>query len=410
MEESVNQINQVRGQFDKILFVSVLCLMLIGVFMVYSATSVVAPTRAETAAPKTDTAATSLTDLRYLKKHLASIVLGFCIMAAMYKANADLLKKAALPLLIVSVLLLIAVKMPGIGVTVNGARRWIRVMHITFQPSELAKLSMVLIMAKYLSGESFVPESVKSFVKPVVLMLGVQGMLLLQPDFGSAAIIGIITFSLLFLAGVRIKYILSLGVVLIPVVIKLIMEPYRLKRVLVFLDPWADEKKGGFQLIQSFVALGNGGIDGVGIGKSTQKLFFLPEAKTDFIFAIVGEETGLIGAAIVVLLFFTVFIRGIYIVRRLKEGFFMYTAVGLTLLISIQAVINMAVVSGLLPTKGLPLPFISYGGSSMILNAAAVGILLNLAEGEVRQESRAVERQQDSKINRRKGRIFTYAK
>ncbi|MBF0568754.1 MAG: putative lipid II flippase FtsW [Nitrospirae bacterium] len=406
MQEITNQITQERGQFDKILFASVLCLMFVGVFMVYSATSVVAPSRTEA------TAAASLTDMRYLKKHLASIILGFVLMALMYKVNAESLKKAALPLLIMSVLLLLAVKVPGIGATVNGARRWIRVLGITFQPSELVKLSMVLFMAKYLSGGSFVPDSVKAFIKPIALMLILQGMLLLQPDFGSAAIIGIITFTLLFMAGVRIKYILSLGVVLIPVVVKLIMEPYRLKRVLVFLNPWADEKKSGFQLIQSFVALGNGGLNGVGIGKSTQKLFFLPEAKTDFIFAIVGEETGLIGAAVVVLLFLVVFIRGIYIVGRLKGGFYMYTAAGITLLIAIQAVINMAVVSGLLPTKGLPLPFISYGGSSMILNSAAIGILLNLSEGEVivRQDAPVIEGDADYKINRRKGRIFTYAK
>ncbi|WP_420264808.1 putative lipid II flippase FtsW [Candidatus Magnetominusculus dajiuhuensis] len=406
MQEITNQITQERGQFDKILFASVLCLMFVGVFMVYSATSVVAPSRTEA------TAAASLTDMRYLKKHLASIILGFVLMALMYKVNAESLKKAALPLLVTSVLLLLAVKVPGIGATVNGARRWIRVLGITFQPSELVKLSMVLFMAKYLSGGSFVPDSVKAFIKPIALMLILQGMLLLQPDFGSAAIIGIITFTLLFMAGVRIKYILSLGVVLIPVVVKLIMEPYRLKRVLVFLNPWADEKKSGFQLIQSFVALGNGGLNGVGIGKSTQKLFFLPEAKTDFIFAIVGEETGLIGAAVVVLLFLVVFIRGIYIVGRLKGGFYMYTAAGITLLIAIQAVINMAVVSGLLPTKGLPLPFISYGGSSMILNSAAIGILLNLSEGEVivRQDAPVIEGDADYKINRRKGRIFTYAK
>ncbi|KWT89807.1 putative lipid II flippase FtsW [Candidatus Magnetominusculus xianensis] len=406
MEEITNPVIQEKGQFDTILFVSVLCLILVGVFMVYSATSVVAPSR-------TEAAAASLTDLRYLKKHLASIILGFVLMSVMYKMNSESLKKMALPLLILSILLLLAVKIPGIGATVNGARRWIRVLGITFQPSELVKLSLVLYMAKYLSGGSFVPDSVKAFAKPVGLMLVLQAMLLLQPDFGSAAIVGVITFALLFLAGVRIKYILSLGVVLIPVVVKLIMEPYRLKRVLVFLNPWADEKRSGFQLIQSFVALGNGGLDGVGIGKSTQKLFFLPEAKTDFIFAIVGEETGLIGAAFVVLLFFIVFLRGIFIVNRLKGGFYMYTAAGITLLISIQAVINMAVVSGLLPTKGLPLPFISYGGSSMVLNAAAIGILLNLSEGEVivRHESPVITKEEaDYKVNRRKGRIFTYAK
>ncbi|MBF0457513.1 MAG: putative lipid II flippase FtsW [Nitrospirae bacterium] len=405
MEEITNQVTQEKGQFDRILFAAVLCLLFVGVFMVYSATSVVAPSR-------TETVAASLNDMRYLKKHLASIILGFVLLAVTYKMNAESLKKAALPLLICSAVLLIAVKMPGIGITVNGARRWIRLAGITFQPSELVKLSMVLFMAKYLSGASFKPDSVKAFAKPIGLMLILQGMLLLQPDFGSAAIIGIITFAMLFLAGVRIKYILSLGVVLIPVVAKLIMEPYRLKRVLVFLNPWADEKKSGFQLIQSFVALGNGGLNGVGIGKSTQKLFFLPEAKTDFIFAIVGEEMGLIGAALVVFLFLAVFIRGIYIVSRLKGGFYMYAAAGITLLISIQAVINMAVVSGLLPTKGLPLPFISYGGSSMILNAAAIGILLNLSEGEVivRQETPAIAGDTDYKNTRRKGRIFTYAK
>ncbi|MBF0517854.1 MAG: putative lipid II flippase FtsW, partial [Nitrospirae bacterium] len=401
MEEITNHVVEQKGQFDTILFVSILLLIFVGVFMVYSATSVVAPS-------KTDSAAASLTDMRYLKKHLASIILGFALMAVMYKLNAETLKKAALPLLICSALLLIAVKVPGIGATVNGARRWIRFAGITFQPSELVKLSIVLFMAKYLSGESFIPDSVKSFAKPIALMLVFQGMLLLQPDFGSSAIIGIITFTLLFLAGVRIKYILSLGVVLIPVVIKLIMEPYRWKRVTVFLNPWEDEKKSGFQLIQSFVALGNGGLNGLGIGKSTQKLFFLPEAKTDFIFAIVGEEMGLIGAAFVVMLFLIVFIRGIVIVKRLKTGFYMYTAAGIMLLISIQAVINMAVVSGLLPTKGLPLPFISYGGSSMILNSAAIGILLNLSEGvvTVSNESPAIDAEADYKINRREGRIF----
>ncbi|MCG6552819.1 MAG: putative lipid II flippase FtsW [Candidatus Magnetominusculus sp. LBB02] len=406
MEDIANQITQQKGQFDKILFAAVLCLILVGVFMVYSATSVVAPSRSG------DTLAASLTDLRYLKKHLASILLGFALMALMYKTNVETLKKAAIPLVVCSALLLLAVKVPGIGISVNGARRWIRIAGITFQPSELVKLSMVLFMARYLSGESFATDSVKAFAKPIGLMMVLQAILLLQPDFGSAAIVGVITFTLLFMAGVRIKYILSLGVVLIPVVIKLIMEPYRLKRVLVFLDPWADEKRGGFQLIQSFVALGNGGLNGVGIGKSTQKLFFLPEAKTDFIFAIVGEETGLIGAALVVLLFMVIFIRGIYIVSRLKGGFSMYTAMGIMILISIQAVTNMAVVSGLLPTKGLPLPFISYGGSSMILNAAAIGILLNLSEGEVlvRHESPVEVAEADYINKRRKGRIFTYAK
>ncbi|MBF0565623.1 MAG: putative lipid II flippase FtsW [Nitrospirae bacterium] len=369
-----------QNELDTLLLVTTLSLVLIGIFMVYSSTSVVAPSSRPVPMMGESHAAVHLIDLRYLKKHLISVFLGLVLMMITYRTSLDWLRKYAIPVGIFSVLLLLAVKIPHIGLTVNGARRWIRIGFFTFQPSESMKLAMVLCMSMYLSGQKFRPDEFTSFLKPVVFMVMVQGILLLQPDFGSASIIGAITFALLFINGVRLKYIFSVGLVMVPIIIKLVMEPYRLKRILVFLHPWADERNSGFQLIQSFVALGNGGLNGVGLGKSTQKLFFLPESKTDFIFAIIGEETGFLGALFVILLFILFFVRGVAITRKFKDGFFFNLSCGITLLIAMQAVINMAVVTGLVPTKGLPLPFISYGGSSMIVNLAEVGLLLNLAK------------------------------
>ncbi|MEO5356900.1 MAG: putative lipid II flippase FtsW [Nitrospirae bacterium YQR-1] len=397
-------------QFDRVLLITTMALLFVGAVMVYSTTSIVAPSKGGGAA-----VSASLIDLRYLKKHLVSIVLGIVLMVGFYKLRLGVLKRYAFILLGFAACLLIAVKMPYIGLTVNGARRWIRIVHFTFQPSEPAKLVLIVFLARYLSDKSFNPESFKSFIKPIVLMGTLQGLLLLQPDFGSSVIIGIITFSMLFVARVKIKFILSLGILLIPVVIKLIMKPYRLQRIMVFLDPWADERNTGFQLIQSFVAFGTGGLNGLGVGKSAQKLFFLPEAKTDFIFSIVGEEIGFIGATVVVILFMILFIRAALITLRQKEPYLYYLACGITMLIGVQALLNLSVVCGLLPTKGLPLPFISYGGTSMIMNLIEIGILLNLAKGESEEEG-SVSPHVDiysgmrEKIMRPRGRVLSDVK
>ncbi|MBF0519114.1 MAG: putative lipid II flippase FtsW [Nitrospirae bacterium] len=401
-------------QFDRVLLITTMMLVFIGAVMVYSSTSIVAPSKGGAAA--VSSASSSLIDLRYLKKHMISVLLGIVLMTVFYKLHLGALKKAAFVLIGLAALLLIAVKMPFIGLTVNGARRWIRIAHFTFQPSELAKPALIVFLARYLSGKSFDPDSFKLFLIPIGVMGLLQGLLLLQPDFGSSVILGIITFSLLFAARVRLKFILSLGVLLIPVVIKLIMKPYRLQRIMVFLDPWADEKNTGFQLIQSFVAFGNGGLRGLGIGKSTQKLFFLPEAKTDFIFSIVGEEIGFIGATIVVTLFIVLFIRGVLIAVRQREPYLYYLSTGITILIGVQAVLNLSVVTGLLPTKGLPLPFISYGGTSMIMNLIEVGILLNIAKGDSEEYMPVANPQVESysgmreKIMRQKGRMLSDVK
>ncbi|MBF0343227.1 MAG: putative lipid II flippase FtsW [Nitrospirae bacterium] len=388
------------------LLLATACLVFTGVLMVYSSTSVVPPEGRHVQAA----ANISLIDVRYLKKHLISVCLGILLMIIAYKLPIELYRKRALEILVVTAVLLLAVYLPVIGLTVNGARRWLRIWHITFQPSEAMKLAMVIFLSKYLSSSDFKPDEFKAFIKPIILMVCIQGILLRQPDFGSAAIIGVITFSLLFVANVRLTYILSVGLAFIPVVIKLVKEPYRLKRVLVFLNPWADEKNSGFQLIQSFVALGNGGIHGVGIGKSMQKLFFLPESKTDFIFAIIGEEIGLLGTVFVICLFLLFFIRAISIINKLEDRFMFFMAVGITLLIVLQALINMCVVTGMVPTKGLPMPFISYGGSSMIINLAEVGLLLNIAKNDTAWTESMSQRNTTRTFNQRKARVFSYDK
>jgi cell division protein FtsW len=213
-------------------------------------------------------------------------------------------------------------------------------------------------------------------------MIAFQAIMLMQPDFGAAMSLAFLTITMLFLSGTRLRYILSLALFALPVLFILIREPYRLRRIISFLDPWKDPLGSGFQLVQSFIAFGSGGITGVGIGGSKQKLSYLPESHTDFIFSIIGEEFGFIGVSVIIALFVLIFFRGFSIANRTQDKFTYYLAVGLSLMISVQALVNFAVATGLVPTKGLPLPFISYGGSSLLMNMAAIGILLNISRGK----------------------------
>ena len=323
-----------------------------------------------------------VTQFFYFKRHLFTMLLGFAAMFAAYRLRPETLKKAALPLLIFSFLLLVLVFVPGMGISAGGAKRWLRLWPSTFQPSELVKLSMVIFLAKYMSAYNYRTDNFASFIKPIAIMAVFQAVFLKQPDFGAAISLGIITLAMLFFSGMKLRYLLSMAVFALPVVVKLIREPYRWKRVTSFLNPWDDPQGSGFQLIQSFIALGSGGIKGVGLGESKQKLLFLPETHTDFIFSLVGEELGLIGAGVIILLFVMLFVRGIATTNRAKDSFVYYLSFGLSIMIALQALINFSVVTGMIPTKGLPLPFISYGGSSLLVNMAAVGILLNLSKGE----------------------------
>lgn len=357
---------------DRWLLIITLILTGIGALMIYSTTSVLTPALIKKGA----------TEFFFFKRHLFTIVAGFIILVLAYKLKPSFIEKLTIPLLIISLLLLILVFIPGIGVSAGGAKRWIRLWPSTFQPSELVKMAMVIFLAKYISMPDYRTDSFISFIKPIGVMVVFQIIILLQPDFGAVMSLTFLTIAMLFLSGTKIRYIGILLLAAIPVILKLAMEPYRFRRITSFINPWDDPQKTGFQLIQSFIALGNGGLTGVGLGSSKQKLSYLPESHTDFIFSIIGEEFGLIGAVTIILLFAFLFYRGIKIAASKKDLFTCYLVIGLSLMIALQALINFAVVTGMVPTKGLPLPFISYGGSSLLVNMAAIGMLLRLSKPE----------------------------
>ena len=372
--------------YDRWLLFATLALVALGTLMVYSSTSVITPVLERK----------HVTEFYYLKKHLCTLVISLVAMWVAYIINQNVLRKIAVPVLVCSLVLLLMVFLPGLGIEAGGARRWLRLWPSTFQPSELVKFAMVMYLAWFLSSDGFRVSMVQSsagrldrpgrgrnsqfmyFMMPISVMIMFQAIFILQPDFGATVSLGALTVGLLFVSGVRLRYLASLGLMGIPAIAVLVMEPYRLKRVITFLDPWAHRHDSGFQLVQSFIAFGSGGLTGVGLGESRQKLDFLPEVHTDFIFSALGEELGFVVATGVLMLYCLIFVRGIMIASRWKEGSFeFYLTYGLSLMVAMQALVNVAVVTGLLPTKGLPLPFISYGGSAMLVNMVAVGLLLN---------------------------------
>lgn len=359
---------------DKIIVVLIVLLILIGLTAVYSSTSVISPSLQQ----KGKALSSSIDQFSYLKKQFFTVLIGIVALFMASKVPLHYLKKMVIPLLAISFIFLLLV-FTSLGISAGGARRWLRLWPSSFQPSELVKLSMVIFLAWYMSRASYNKEKFLSFLIPLLVMAAFQVVFLKQPDFGATMSLAVLTVAMLFLSGIRLRYLFSLGLVAIPVLIKLISEPYRWKRVVAFLDPWKDPQGSGFQLTQSFIAFGSGGLQGVGLGESKQKLSFLPEVHTDFIFSLIGEELGFIGAAVVVTLFFCLFIRGFMIARKVEEPFAYYLASGISLMIAIQSVFNFAVVTGLVPTKGLPLPFISYGGSSLVVSMVAAGLLLNVS-------------------------------
>ena len=358
--------------YDKVLLFIMLLLMAFGALMIYSSTSVVTPLFAKK----------KITEFYYFKRHLFTMILGSLALLITYRLKPSFLKKISVPLLVFSFVLLLLVFLPYVGVTAGGARRWIRLWPTTFQPSELVKLAMVIFLAKYMSAAEYSTEHFSSFAKPVMVMAIFQVVFLKQPDFGATMSLASLTFGMLFISGMRLRYLASVLLLATPLIYKLLMEPYRLRRITSFIDPWKDPQGSGFQLIQSFISIGSGGITGLGLGESKQKLSFLPASHTDFIFCLVGEELGLIGATLVIALFLMLFLRGITVANRSRNNFQYYLAYGLTMMISIQVLINFAVVTGMVPTKGLPLPFMSYGGSALLVNMAAIGLLLRISKGD----------------------------
>ncbi len=357
-----------KSRCDHVLLISTLLLLAIGLVMVYSASSHLAYNR--TGDP-----------YFFLKRQIMFCVAGLGVMLVARYTPREIYGKAAWPLLVVSLLLLVAVLIPGLGHRVGGAVRWLKLGAFSFQPSELAKFSLAVFFSYSMANKG---EEIRNFSRglmPLLLVTGVfGGLLLAQPDMGTAVMIGAWSFVLLFVGGARILHLGGLVAVSLPFLLWVIKsEPYRVKRFLAFLNPWDDPTGIGFQIIHSFLAVGSGGLWGVGLGASKEKLHYLPEPHTDFVFSILAEETGLLGVAVVVSLFAFLIWRGIRISLSARDLYGSYLAFAITLWIGLQVLVNMGVVLGLLPTKGLTLPLLSYGGSSMLITLLSIGVLLNIS-------------------------------
>lgn len=337
-----------------------------GVVMIYSASAVFAEQHFHQAT-------------YFLWRQLLAVSIGTFIFFVCYSLQPDFLKRHSRSFLGLAVLLLILVFVPVVGYSAGGARRWIRLPFLTFQPVEYAKFALCVYLADYLSRKrkTIVAGSLRVFVPPFILLLAMSALIVAQPDLGSCAFLLLISGILFFLSGIRLRYIVvvSLGAVAMLVGL-IVIAPYRMSRIVAYLDPWKDPQGSGFQIIQSFLAFGLGGVKGVGLGQSTQKLFYLPQAHTDFIFSIISEELGLIGAVFVLALYALFFFLGNRVARRCQDPFSRLLSYSLVLLVTLQALMNLLVTTGLIPTKGLPLPFISYGGTALIFHMASVGLLV----------------------------------
>ncbi|HLL00409.1 MAG TPA: putative lipid II flippase FtsW [Myxococcaceae bacterium] len=355
-------------RFDPLLLCAVLALVALGLVMVYSASAILAQDKLGDS-------------LYFLKRQLMAAGLGVVAMAVAMKVGWRRLARLAWPLLIVTLILLVLVLIPGIGTTAGGARRWIRFPGFGLQPAELAKFAWVVYLSYSLAKKR---EKVATFsvgFLPHLLLCGVLVALCMrQPDFGSSVLLVFLLFVLLFAAGTKLSYLVGSVLLALPLAyVAIASSPYRMKRVTAFLDPWAHRHDSGYQVAESLMSIGSGGLTGLGLGDGRQKLFFLPEAHTDFIFAIIGEELGLVGVTLLVALYAIVIWRGVRISLAAPETFGTYLGLGLTSIIAFQAAVNMCVAMGLLPTKGLTLPFVSYGGTSLLVLMGAAGVLLSLS-------------------------------
>jgi len=317
----------------------------------------------------------------FVRKQLLALGLGATLLLVVSHVRLELFERIANPLLLCVMLMLLLVLIPGVGVTRAGARRWLDFGPLNFQPSELAKTAIVLFLARSIARKRDRMSGFLQGVLPHLLVVGACAALIaVQPDFGTAAILLLVLVLMLFGGGARPLHLIGLGLAVLPVATLAVWwAPYRWERILGFLDPWRHAQGIAFQLVQSLIAFGSGGLTGVGLGESQQKMFFLPEAHTDFLFALIGEELGLCGALAVLALFAIVGVRGFRIALRHPDAFASLLAFGVTLVILLQAVVNVGVVVGVLPTKGLALPFLSYGGSALIGVLAQVGILTALS-------------------------------
>ena len=355
---------------DRTTFAASMLILVIGLVMIYSASAMIALQKTGTDNP-----------YHFLSRQLAWAVVGGAVMFAIMHVDLDRLKT---PAVIYSLLggLIATLVLVLFQPAINGTHRWIVFSYFQLQPSEFAKPVVILFLAFFLSQKEEKIDDLTAVLLPVGAVSAiVVGLVLLQPDFGTAATILLVAAAMIFVAGVSWRRIIVFSLALIPAALALALSAeYRRARLLSFLNPEADPLGSGFQAMQSLIAIGTGGMTGLGIGNGRQKLFFLPEPHTDFIFSIIGEELGFIGALALLLTFALLVWRGYRIARLSEDRFAFYTALGLTVLLAIQVLINVSVALCLLPTKGLPLPLVSYGGSSLITSMMIVGLLLNLSQ------------------------------
>lgn len=354
--------------FDRLLFFIVIVIGIFGIVMIYSASAIWAEYKFQD-------------PFKFVKSQSLFFVLGIIMCLIVSRITPDFWKKYANKIILACFLLLVLVLIPGIGTVRNGSRSWFGIGGLGVQPSEFAKIGLIIFVSKYLSQNQKELRDIKNGVLPILLVIGVFFLLImLEPDFGTSMVIVLTLVSLIFISGVKISFFLKIGLVgLMGIVALIIVAPYRMARIVSFLNPWSDPLGSGFQIIQSLYAIGPGGLLGQGFLNSHQKHFYLPEPQTDFIFSIISEEFGFLGVLIVVSFFFFLFYRSVKISLKSNDLFSKFLAFGLAIGILIQATLNLCVVIGLIPVTGVTLPFFSYGGSSLLVTMISIGIILSIS-------------------------------
>lgn len=353
---------------DLVLLISVIAISIFGIIMIYSSSNIWAEYKFNDA-------------FKYLKMQGLFLIVGIVLMIIISKIPYKYYLDKANIILVICFALLILVLIPGIGKIRNGSRSWFGVGGLGIQPSEFMKLALIIFISKYLHKNERNNISIKKDILPILFItLLTFGLIMLQPDFGTGVIIVMSIIGILFISGLKMKFFIIAGLVgVVGAVVLILIAPYRFERILSFINPWVDPLGTGFQAIQSLFAIGPGGLLGLGLGNSIQKHFYLPEPQTDFIFAIISEEFGFLGVLIVSALFLTIIYRGMKISLNAKDLFSKYLSFGITFSLAFQALLNLMVVVSLIPITGVTLPFLSYGGSSLLITLCSMGILLNIS-------------------------------
>lgn len=356
-------------KYDLTLLITVIIISLFGALMIYSSSYVWAEYKFND-------------PYKYLKSQVIFLAMGYIIMFFVSRFPYQNYKKLSNIIFGICLIMLILVLIPGVGTIRNGSRSWFGIGGFGIQPSEFTKLGLIIFTAKYLENNAKEIKDIKKGVLPILgVVILIFGLIMLEPDFGTGVVIVMTIIVLLFVSGVKMNFFVKIGIIgLIGIVILILIAPYRLERIISFLNPWTDPLGSGFQIIQSLYAIGPGGLLGLGFGNSIQKHFYLPEPQTDFIFSIISEEFGFMGVLIVSLLFITIIIRGFKIAMKCENLFGKYLAFGITFGLAFQTMLNLMVVVGLIPVTGVTLPFLSYGGSSLIISLISMGILLNISK------------------------------